>query len=93
MSSHSSAPASNDVVVSNPPPISSVTVPMMPSSGRNSPITLALSSAVIMPGRGSVLRICTYSASRPTMNMVVSIMRSQLGLSGAVYTCMWAGSQ
>ena len=44
---------------------------MIPSSGRNSSITLALSSAVIMPGRGSVLRICTYSASRPTMRIVV----------------------
>ena len=52
-----------------------------------------LSSAEIIPGRGSTLRICTYSARRSTIRNVDSIMRSQLGLSGAVYTCMCAGSQ
>ena len=36
-----------------------------------------------MPGRGSVLRSCTYSASRSTMRDVVSSMWSKLGLSGA----------
>ena len=88
------APASSDVVVSKPPPMSSVTVPMMPSSGSELVHHRGVEQRGDHPRPRLGLADLHVLGEPPTMRMVeLDHAVPKLGLSGGVYTCMCAGSQ